>query len=128
MRLKLLSISCAALLLAAAQLSGQTCPGWELQSAVGPTGSVGHAMAYHEAAGVTLLYDGLLGPSGRETWTWDGTDWTLRAGVNPSSGGWDAIVYDSARQVCVLFGGQAAGRTLDETWEWDGREWRGVSS
>jgi hypothetical protein len=39
------------------------------------------------------------------------------------------MVYDSARQVIVLFGGSSGdGQKLDDTWEWDGAAWRLVDT
>jgi hypothetical protein len=38
------------------------------------------------------------------------------------------MVYDSRRGRIVLFGGVAAGTTLNDTWEWDGNTWTRVAT
>ena len=37
------------------------------------------------------------------------------------------MVYDTARQVTLLFGGNAAQRPLGDTWQWDGQDWTQLS-
>jgi hypothetical protein len=70
-----------------------------------------------------------------QTWTWDGTQWTLRHPRNhPSARGNAAMAYDPATRTVVLFGGWTADFTplpanpphvvyFDDTWTWDGRDW-----
>ena len=83
-------------------------------------------MAYDAARGVTVLFGGASQGTNAvygDTWEFDGAGW-----VNVSADGgpapvWGAdMVYDSARNVCVLFGGRNNGNT-QETWEWDGTQW-----
>jgi hypothetical protein len=58
------------------------------------------------------------------TWAWDGTDWQLMKPDNESPArGEHAMVYDSARQRLVLFGGGGNNIDYDDTWEWDGTSW-----
>ncbi|MBI4712504.1 MAG: hypothetical protein HY762_04270 [Planctomycetes bacterium] len=64
------------------------------------------------------------------TWAWDGTNWTLLTPANePGPRGDHAMVYDSARQRIVLFGGSTYDFNigswvyLNDTWEWDGTDW-----
>lgn len=62
----------------------------------------------------------------RDTWVWNGTDWTQR---NPAQAPLErfahAMAYDAARKQVVLFGGfSRAGKTLDDTWVWDGTNWK----
>ena len=63
--------------------------------------------------------------SGIETWVWDGTVWTkLSPATSPSVRGEVSMVYDSARQQVVLFGGEASSNSpLNDTWVWDGTNW-----
>ncbi|MEM7202434.1 MAG: hypothetical protein AAF628_19335 [Planctomycetota bacterium] len=64
-----------------------------------------------------------------EHWEWDGASWTQRFPANaPSARRGAVMTYDSARQVCVLFGGFDGTNVLDDTWEWDGVDWREVST
>jgi hypothetical protein len=94
-----------------------------------PTPRSGHAMTYDAQRGVTLLFGGYSASDNAdlaETWTWDGTNWTLLApATSPSPRESVSLAYDSARQVSVLFGGydDAAGLDLGDTWEWNGSTW-----
>ncbi|MEZ4367689.1 MAG: kelch repeat-containing protein [Kofleriaceae bacterium] len=77
-----------------------------------------HGVAYDAARGELVNY--VLG----QTWTWDGSAWTLRQPPTaPPSRGDARIEYDAARQEVVMFGG-ASGPTLrTDTWTWDGTTW-----
>jgi hypothetical protein len=79
-------------------------------------------MVYDEARQVTMAYGGGTRgtPEITKTWLWNGQAWTQ---LNVSGPGerWGAqLVYDSQRQVCVLYGDGDENR---ETWEWDGSHW-----
>ena len=94
----------------------------------GPGPRSGHAMAYDSARQVVVLFGGHTNgswPSGalNDTWEWDGSNWTQRSPANaPGPRQNVAMAYDSARGVCVFFGGYD-GANLAETWEWDGTDW-----
>jgi hypothetical protein len=62
----------------------------------------------------------------RDTWVWNGTDWTQRDPAQaPSERSSHAMAYDAARKQIVLFGGLSpAGKSLDDTWVWDGTNWK----
>lgn len=115
---------------------------WQLVTTQGPSPRYGHAVAYDEARGVTVLFGGHLcpdtlcvpgGPGGtpvgyNDTWEWDGTAWTERIAASaPSPRSHHAMAYDSVRQRVVMFGGRdpAVGGTAVEAnvWEWDGATW-----
>jgi hypothetical protein len=97
---------------------------WVQMDTSGPGGGrIGHAMAFDIAHGVTVLFGGWDGFSFRgDTWTWDGTSWTLATESGPSARINTDMVYDRRRDVMVLFGGYD-GSFLQETWEWDGAVW-----
>ena len=85
-------------------------------------------MAYDAAHGQVVLFGGLPASDlSGETWTWDGHAWTQRhLAVSPSARQFASMVYDSARRVVVLFGGQTGNPTtpiLNDTWTWDGSTW-----
>ena len=85
----------------------------------------GHAIAYDEARGRTVLFGGsafeLLG---NDTWECDGTRWTRRSLlIAPSPRRDYGFTYDSRRQCCVLFGGLTDQGAIDDTWEYDGQAW-----
>lgn len=88
------------------------------------------AMAYDAARGVCVLFGGSTGGNGTgaigDTWTWNGNDWTnVTPATSPSARYSQAMTYDSAAGVVVLFGGTeylAAG-SQDDTWTWNGAAW-----
>ncbi len=114
-------------------LSGETWgwsgSNWALKSTTGPAPREDHAMAFDSTRGVAVVFSGLSyagGYSNTETWEWDGAAWTLRTPASsPSARIVGRMVFDSARGVCVLFGGAhpPSGTTLADTWEWDGTNW-----
>ena len=90
------------------------------------------SMAYDANRHVTVLFGGsafdpMTGMyNSDETWEWNGTDWTKRTPTtSPPGRVYPALVYDSNRHVCVLFGGFQFGPTLNlgDTWEYDGTTW-----
>jgi cysteine-rich repeat protein len=59
-------------------------------------------------------------------WEYDGVDWRVVSTTSPPPGRLAAsLVYDTARDRLVLFGGVAEGtwELLDDTWELDGTTW-----
>jgi hypothetical protein len=87
-----------------------------------------HAMVYDNARQVVVLFGGYDANSGaysNETWEYDGTTWTQQApAAAPSARYGPAMVYDSTRQVIVLFGGYVSSVGYsNETWEYDGTTW-----
>lgn len=59
------------------------------------------------------------------TWLYDGTGWTQVAttGIKPPARQAAKMVYDSARDVCVLTGGMTASVIYSDTWEFNGTTW-----
>lgn len=77
----------------------------------------GHAMAYDAARDRIVMFGADYDdPSSVfQTWEWDGATWGRAFPANsPTTTG--RIVYDSARQRVIFFGGV-------ETWAWDGNDW-----
>src|SRR5205085_921303 len=89
----------------------------------------GHAVAYDNTRGMTVLFGGYNpGSPGvylNDTWEWDGSNWATRnATASPSARESHAMVYDEARGAVVLFGGESfSGAVLGDTWEWNGTGW-----
>jgi hypothetical protein len=102
---------------------------------VGPPVLMGASMSYDAARGVTMLFGGVntLTGSSAQTWEWDGRNWTLvcgSAGVGGSGPGcpvgrwWQAMTYDSARNVTIVFGGtRGVQDSLANMQLWDGATW-----
>jgi hypothetical protein len=73
---------------------------------------------------VLLFGGGLFDPFFGDTWTWDGSQWSLRhPSISPSPRGQAAAVYDPNSQSVVLFGGGNSSGSLADTWTWDGSTW-----
>ena len=89
-----------------------------------PSGRTGHALAFDQQRGETVLYGGTVG--GDETWEWDGTDWTHVEPGDPEADGdpiemtEHVLVYHIGRRRVALFGGDWEPGVV---WEWDGASW-----
>ena len=86
-----------------------------------------HAMAYDSVRHRLVVFGGRTawnaGPL-NDTWEWDGSTWTQRVAlVTPPARESHAMVFDSARQRVVMFGGDSGAGYLNDTWEWDGTTW-----
>jgi cysteine-rich repeat protein len=87
------------------------------------------AMAYDTAHDQLVMFGGFDATNNvtlSDTWLWSGNSWTRAAPhtVPPARQG-HAMVYDAARHVMVMFGGNngSALHTFSDTWEWDGHDW-----
>ena len=79
------------------------------------------------------MWGGTTGPTHLDDmWRWDGTRWSQVAveGASPSKRTGAAMVYDTARQLIVFFGGRLreGGKviTSSEMWELQGAAWTQV--
>jgi Galactose oxidase, central domain len=98
-----------------------------------PTPRFGASMAYDGARGDAVLFGGeALSPATQirtfytDTWTWDGSRWTLHAPAHsPSPRIGASMAYDPVRRQVVLFGGQGPDGSPQptDTWLWDGSDW-----
>ena len=69
-----------------------------------------------------MLYGG---EGWHDTWEWDGTNWAKKAiGTSPRIHT-HRLVYDTARERCVLVGTNrsVSAEVAMEAWEWDGANW-----
>lgn len=89
------------------------------------------AMAYDRARGEWVMFGGETGSEvADDLWIHDGRRWSRRArpdGVPswPPPRREHALVYDSERQVVLLYGGESPSATaLDDMWAWNGSAWR----
>lgn len=105
-------LTCFVVTAAASTATGQ-CDRWFLVHVAAPQGpSVNQSLVFQPTLNTTLLYDGLLGPSGRQTWMWDGSSWLQVAGQQPDSEGSHSAVFDQRLNRVLLFGGQRLGSCL----------------
>jgi galactose oxidase-like protein len=102
---------------------------WTLKSpATSPPSRANAAMAYDSTHAQAVLFGGFGGGTYlSDTWLWDGTNWTQHfggTGPQPEGVEYAAMVYDSAQQQVVMFGGlspiNGAG---GDTWLWNGTNW-----
>lgn len=101
-------------------------------------------MAYDAKHGVSVLFGGRGVPDAAtglthgsdETWIWNGAQWLQKfPATRPSPRSSHAMVYDSARERVVLFGGRVeaterAGRPsyLNDTWVWENETWTRIET
>jgi hypothetical protein len=93
----------------------------------------GAVMAYDEARHQTILFGGMTDDGlSRETWGWNGTEWSRLATSGPAGRIDAGMVYDAARQRLVLYGGrtnpQQGATVYSDTWEWNGTAWTQVAT
>lgn len=123
------AMACAGLNLAGAQIT--LFPAWHLQNPANiPPPRDSAAMAYDSAHNLLVLFGGININNGNlvptnDTWTWDGTNWTLLSPVNsPRARSSAMMAYDAATGNMVLFGGEDGNQNpLNDTWTWDGTNW-----
>lgn len=97
-------------------------------------GRLACAASATDATGNVLMFGGKTFPSSgfvtNRTWTFDGTNWTLRAPAASPPATWGArLACDTARNVVVMYGGYQIAETYppqDQTWEWNGTTWTRV--
>ncbi|MBI5762066.1 MAG: immunoglobulin domain-containing protein [Planctomycetes bacterium] len=59
-----------------------------------------------------------------DTWEWTGINWLQRTATpSPTARMNFAMTFDSARGVCVIYGGTGNAGLLTDTWEWNGSTW-----
>jgi len=103
----------------------------QIKPTTSPPYRYSHAMTYDAARQRVVLFGGythLVPFDLSDTWEWDGKNWTqAKPTTSPPARHSSAMVYDSARQRVVLFGGYDSVNTgpgiLGDTWEWDGKNW-----
>ncbi|MFX0093854.1 MAG: Kelch repeat-containing protein [Candidatus Hodarchaeota archaeon] len=91
-----------------------------------PSARGGHVMVYDSANQKTILFGGFSSPWGihhlDETWAYDygSNSWTnLNPTTKPTLRTDAAMVYDSANQRIILFGGYEVNKDLQDTWIYD---------
>lgn len=97
-----------------------------------PSARFNHAMAYDAQSDRAVMFGGFNTVRLSDTWVYDagggggtGSGWTqvFPATVPPARSS-HAMVYDSARDRVVMFGGfLGGGQWSNQTWEWDGSNW-----
>jgi len=74
-------------------------------------------------AGTKLQYDLA------DTWEWTGSRWLqVFPAHNPPARSAESMVFDSARNRVVIFGGRQAKLNLNDTWSFDGTDWTAINT
>src|SRR5262245_19511074 len=124
--------SCVFGLLSLAALASDVfaAPQWVQQAVPGPSPRTEFGFAYDSGRGVSVLFGGSSNLTftavNRETWEWDGVQWSLRSTTGPTARCDNAFAYDSNRHRVVSFGGYNGGY-MSDTWEWDGTNWTQIA-
>jgi hypothetical protein len=92
-----------------------------------PSARTGASMVYDPASNQLLLFGGSAttgtGFSG-QTWTWNGSNWTLLHPATSPPGREDQqMAYDAATGTVILFAGFHGTGYWDDTWSWNGTTW-----
>ncbi|MEM7205378.1 MAG: kelch repeat-containing protein [Planctomycetota bacterium] len=94
----------------------------------------GPAMAYDAARGEVTVFGGTVVTSllstapNRDTRLWNGTRWAIPANIAPSFRRDHAMIYDTARDCALLFGGFGEGLWWNDLWSWDGAIWTEIQT
>jgi hypothetical protein len=99
----------------------------------GPSGRMGHAMAFDSIDNTVILHAGCTSYSNwcttrsDETWTWNGSTWSKICGSGTACGAptidRHGLAYDASRDRVVLFGGRDSTGYSGKIWEWNGTGW-----
>jgi len=117
------ALALAIVLMATLTALAQPASKWvKLKPANSPSARAAAAMAYDPVSQRIVLFGGFGTTSYfDETWTFDGTTWTLvPTSVAPPARAAAGIAYDSWLKKLVLFGGFANDQYMGDTWVWDG--------
>src|SRR4051794_28387497 len=64
-----------------------------------------------------------------DTWEWTGTRWLqVFPTHNPPARAAESMVFDSARNRVVIFGGRQGKLNLNDTWSFDGSDWTQITT
>ena len=72
-----------------------------------------------------VLFGGIADVNPNNTWTFDGSDWTMQDPAHQPPQTWGAATaFDPVIGKVVSYGGGSPGGQLDDTWEWTGSDWK----
>jgi hypothetical protein len=110
----------------------------------GPSARHGHALVHDPGRARTVLFGGFTSTSLAngvylgDTWTYDGSTWTLVAATGPAPRGYHAAAFDPPSGRVLVYGGRGNGITgghgggtsypvYADTWALDGATWTQVA-
>ena len=83
------------------------------------------AVGVNAVTGEVVLFGGLADINPVNTWTYDGTAWTLQFPSTQPLWVYSAsAAFDPNLDAVVLFGGGSGGVDQNTTWEWTGSDWQ----
>ena len=96
-----------------------------------------HSLVYDPARATSVMFGGAAKPLGtsrpvwpRETWEWNGLQWSRLDLPGPTPRARAAMIYDARRNEVIQFGGVSepdstgAQHYLGDTWRWNGTSWQ----
>jgi hypothetical protein len=88
-----------------------------------------HAMAYDPVNKEIIMFGGYRadGTLLNDTWSWDGTDWTLLSPAASPSARYDHVMAARPSDGAILLFGGYTGSHTNETWLWNGTTWSQLS-
>src|SRR5205807_9343822 len=101
----------------------------QLHPATRPSKAGGASLAYDAVHRQVMMFGGLrdvFHPFLDDTWTWDGSNWTLQHPATVPPARYRAMMaFDGSTGSVVLFGGEggASPGLPDDTWTWGGSNW-----
>jgi hypothetical protein len=95
---------------------------WTFRCAGGPSPRADHAMAYDRQREVTILFGGVEYDTNHmpaaDTWEWDGALWREKSVGGPLGRRGHSMVYDGARGLAWMYGGDDLFTGPSEIWEY----------
>ena len=92
------------------------------------------AVTFDSADGQVVEFGGCVGAMSAscsawssETWTFDGSTWSVASVTGPAGRTNATLTFDPATGTSLLFGGQNASGVLSDTWSWSGSSWSRLS-
>ncbi len=101
--------------------TGSTSAGnWAAQLVSEPPTRYQPAMTFNLNGNYALLFGGFSTSWEADTWEWNGSSWSSpTTTVAPNPGSQSVLVFDTGRELPLLFGGV----TMPSTWVWTGTAW-----
>jgi hypothetical protein len=102
-----------------------------------PSGRFESRMVWDPAIHRAVLFGGLTSLDAgtkqqyelADTWEWTGNRWLqVFPAHSPSARASESMVFDSARNRVVIFGGRQAKLNLNDTWSFDGTDWTAITT
>jgi hypothetical protein len=122
------------LVLSACAAFSRSSTGQTDSSSGAPSPRAGAAMAFDAGTNQVVMFGGGAFVSLDETWTWNGTAWSLLHPTHhPSAREHATMAFDAGSGQLLLFGGDSdsgmgSPKLLSDTWNWDGTDWHRLPS